>query len=103
MQHLVDGGVQELGNVVGELILHAGWERLLLDQLELLLDLLDDLGSVGAGALFEDDGSGRMTIDVRVNVKELGAEFDAVAFLFTFGLVPMSAWSAWRFFFAVGS
>ena len=71
VQHLLDRGVQEVGNVVGEFIVHAGRERFLLDLLELLLDLLDDGGGVGAGSLLENDGRRGMAVDVRVNVEEL--------------------------------
>src|SRR5262249_37652936 len=82
---------------------HAGRERLLLDLLQFLLHLLNDIGSVGAGALLENDGCGRVAVDVGVDVKELGAEFNAVAVLGAFGLVPMSTWSRWRPVFAVGT
>ncbi len=71
MEHLFDRGVQELGDVVGELIVHSRRECFLLDLLELILDFLNDGRSVGAGTLLEDDGRCRMTIDVRVNVEEL--------------------------------
>ncbi len=77
MQHLFDGGVQEVGNVVGEFVVHAGRERFLLHLLEFLLDFLNDGGGVGAGSLLENDGARGMTVDVRVNVEELRAQLDA--------------------------
>ena len=76
VQHLLDRGVQELGDVVGEFVVHPGREGFLLDLLELRLDLLDDLGGVGAGGLLENDGRRGMPVDVRVNVEELGAQLD---------------------------
>ena len=74
VQHLLDRGVQELGDVVGEFVVHPGRERLLLDLLEFRLDRLDHLGGVGAGGLLEDDGRRGMPVDVRVDVEELGPQ-----------------------------
>ena len=67
---------RKLGDVVGDLIVHAGRERFLLDLLEFLLDFLNDGGGVGAGTLLENDGRRGMTVDVRVNVEELRAQLD---------------------------
>src|SRR5262249_29419028 len=75
MQHLFDGGVQEFGDVVGELVVHFGRE-LLLQLPEFLLDFLNDGGGVGAGSLLENDGAGGVALDVRVNVEELRAQLD---------------------------
>src|SRR5512135_277245 len=76
VEHLVDGGLQEGGDVVADLIVHTGRERLRLDLLQLLLDLLDDGGGVGAGGLLQDDGGGGVAVDVRVDVVVRGAQFD---------------------------
>ena len=71
VQHLIDRGLQELGDVVGEFVVHPGGEGFLLDLLEFLLDRVDHLGGVGAGGLLEDDGRRGMPVDVRVDVEEL--------------------------------
>ena len=76
VEHLLDRGLQEAGNVVADLKVHARRERLLLDLLELLLDLLNDDGGVGAGELLENDGGRGMAVDVRVNVVERRAQLD---------------------------
>ena len=47
-----------------------------LDLLELLLDLLDDFGGVGAGRLLEHDGGRRKAVDVGVEVVERRAQRD---------------------------
>ena len=93
MEHLLDGGVHEFGDIVSDLVVHAGRERLLLDLLEFPFDFLDDRGGIGARTLLENDGGRRMTVDVGVNVEELRAEFDAAALLFGYGLVPMPTFS----------
>ena len=77
MQHVFDGGVQKLGNVVGEFVVHAGRKRFLLELLEVRLDFLNDGGGVGAGSLLENDGARRVTIDVRVNVEHRRAQLDS--------------------------
>ena len=70
VEDLLDGGFQEGGDVVADLIVHAGREQIRLELLELLLDLLDDGGGVGAGELLEDDGGRGIAVDVRVKVVE---------------------------------
>src|SRR5262249_16333879 len=56
----------------GDLEVHAGRDRLLFDLLEPFLDLLDDRGGARAGSLLEHDGRRGMSVDVRVNIDELG-------------------------------
>ena len=76
VQHLLDGRLQEAGDVVADLEVHAGRERLRLELLELVLDLLDDGGGVGAGELLEHDGGRGVAVDVRVEVVVRGAQLD---------------------------
>src|SRR4051794_1401938 len=76
VEYLLDGGLQERGDVVGDGEVHAGRERLRLHLRELLLDLLDDGGGVGAGGLLEDDGGRGEAVDVRVEVIVRGAQLD---------------------------
>ena len=64
------------GDVVADREVHPGGERLRLDLLELLLDLLDDGRGVGAGDLLEDDGRRGMAVDVRVEVVVRSAQLD---------------------------
>ncbi len=80
VQHLLDGGVDEAGDVVGDLVVHPRGERLL-QLLERLLDLVDDLGRVGTGRLLEDHGGRGIAVDVGVEVEELRAELDALVLL----------------------
>src|SRR5512135_3704769 len=76
VEHLLDGGLQEGGNVVADLKVHARREHLRLERLELLLNLLNDGGGVGAGELLENDGSRGIAVDVRVKVVERRAQLD---------------------------
>ena len=56
VQHLLDRGIQEAGNVVADRIVHPRREHVFLEFLELHLDLLDDLRGVGTRGLLEYDG-----------------------------------------------
>ena len=56
LEHRLDGGVEETGHVVGDVIVHARRKAALLDFLHALLDVLDDLAGIGAGTLLDHDG-----------------------------------------------
>ena len=73
---LLDRRVQEVRHVVGQLVVHVGRELLPLDLLQSLLHLLDDGRCVRPGRLLEHDRRRRVAVDVRVDVEELGPEFD---------------------------
>jgi hypothetical protein len=73
---LLDGGVDEARDVVADRVVHARREGRRLDRLQGGLDVLDDLLRVAPERLLQDDGRGRVTVEVGVDVEELAAELD---------------------------
>ena len=71
---LLDRRVEELRYVVVDLVVHPRRERALLELLHLRLDVRDDLRRVAAVGLLEDDGGGRMVVEVRIDIEELASE-----------------------------
>ena len=76
VQHLFNRGVEEVGDVVADLVIHPRREGLLLELRQLRLDLLDHLVGIAAVALLDDDRRRRVAVEIGIKVIEFAAQLD---------------------------
>ena len=76
LQHRFNGSIEETGNVVRNVIVHARRKTALLDFFHTLLDVLDNLAGIRTRPLLDHDGSRRTPVSHRNHVVVFRVEFN---------------------------